>query len=202
MSTRTIPRAAVTTSIRLARLPVDLAIGLLPAGRQRARTVVDQADANLRALAAAILSDDVLREDAHTRYAAAEARGRAADLRGQAAETAERADERVEERHQEAVRRRRAADKRARTRRETAGERKQQRTRQAARAERQRVQASRQTEAAVEQAIEEEAPQARLQALDAVVDAQRERDTAMAEMDEARRLQSAAERVKEDRKQD
>jgi hypothetical protein len=203
MSTRTISRVALTSSLRLARLPLDLAIAFLPAGgRQAARSAVDQADANVRALAAAILSDDVLREDAQRRYAPTAARERAADLRGEAAKTAERADERVEERHRDAVRRHRTADKRARTRREAAGERKQQRARQAAKTERQRVQATRQTESAVERAIEEEAPRARLQALDSVAEAQRERDAALAEMDEAQRLQEAAERVKEERKKD
>jgi hypothetical protein len=77
MSTRTISRVALTSSLRLARLPLDLAIAFLPAGgRQAARSAVDQADANVRALAAAILSDDVLREDAQRRYATTEARER------------------------------------------------------------------------------------------------------------------------------
>ena len=49
MSTGTIPRTAVRSSIRLARLPFDVAIMLLPAGRQSAQLAVDQADATARA---------------------------------------------------------------------------------------------------------------------------------------------------------
>lgn len=194
-------RTAVVGSLRIARLPLDMAITFLPAGRQSARLAVDRADANVRAVAATLLSDEALREDAERRYAAIQARGRAADLREQAAETAERADERVEQRHREASRRRRTADKQARSRREAAGERQKQRTRKAAEAERELVQANRQTEAVVEQAIEEEAPRARLDALDDVAEAQREREAAVTEMAEAERLQEAAERVKEERKE-
>jgi hypothetical protein len=201
MNTRTIPRVAVSASLRLARMPVDLVVSLLPGGRQTARAAVDQADANIRALAAAVLGDERLREDAHQRYAGAAARRQAADLRGQARETAERADERVEERHREAVRRRRSADSRARSRSKAAGERQQQRTRQAAEVQRKRVQASRQAEAAVEQAIEKEAPRARLEALDEVAKVQREREAALTKADEAQRLQEAAQRVKEERKE-
>jgi hypothetical protein len=194
-------RTAVDGSLRIARLPLDMAITVLPTGRRSAKLAVDRADANVRALAATLLRDDRLRDDAEARYAAAAARQRSVDLQEEAGETAERADERVAERHHEAARRRRSAESGVRSRRKAAGEREQQRTQQAAKAKRRRVQASRQAQDAVEQVIEEKAPRARLEALDKAAEAQQKRGAALAEMDEAQRLREAAERVKEERKQ-
>jgi colicin import membrane protein len=193
MSPSSISRAAVAGSLRMARLPLDVAITFLPAGRQPARLAIDRADANVRALAATLLGDEELREDARRRYAAVEARARATRLRGRASS--------VEERHHEATRRRRAADSRARQRRQQAAERQVRRTKQAARVEGQRLQNSQEVEAVVEEAIEEEAPRARLEALEKAAEAQREQEQALAQADEAQRLREAAERVKEQRKQ-
>ena len=45
MNARAIPRAAVTSSIRLARLPFDVAARALPGGGSNARLAVDRAEA-------------------------------------------------------------------------------------------------------------------------------------------------------------
>src|SRR3989442_1775457 len=108
MDVRWIPRTAVDGYVRLARRPLDAALGLVD--RNGAGTIaVDRVDATVRAIAGAALRDDRLREDATRRREAANERERAlrlaaeAELRGQRG-----ADEAVEHR-QEAQRTRREA---------------------------------------------------------------------------------------------
>jgi hypothetical protein len=196
-----ISRTAVDGSLKVARLPLDMAITFLPAGRRSAKLALDRADASVRSLAASVLGDDALGEDADRRHAATEARERANELKGEAGEVAQRADDRVAERQHQAATRRRGADSRARSRQQQAAKRQVQRTKQAAQTGRVRREASREVEAQVEQAIEDAAPEARLEALNGVAQAQQERDQALAQMDEAQRLRKAAERVKEERKE-
>src|SRR5436305_8401500 len=107
MNVRSIPRAAIKTSIRMTRLPLDISFAVLSVEKRGAKLALDRADATARSLAGMLLSDDVLQEDGARRRAAAEERGRAVRLREQAAETAEEADQRVEQRHRQAQRRRR-----------------------------------------------------------------------------------------------
>ena len=70
MNGRSIPRAAVESSLRLVRLPLDAGIGRLPGNgtgaRPTARLALDRTDATLRAFVGTLLSDPVLREDAHS----------------------------------------------------------------------------------------------------------------------------------------
>jgi hypothetical protein len=200
MNVRALPRAAVTSSIRLARLPLDIAVTALPGDSGQARLALDRVDATARSLAGVLLADPVLREDAQRRRAAADERRRADALREEAARTGQKADERLEERHRQAQRRRRQADTRARARGQGAGERRQQRSRRAAQEERSRLERSREAEAKVEEQIEEQAPVARLDAIEDQTEALREHERALTEADEAKRLERAAERAKAERK--
>ncbi|HZU60222.1 MAG TPA: hypothetical protein VE983_04610, partial [Solirubrobacteraceae bacterium] len=164
---RIIPRITFKASLRLIRLPVDLAINLLPAGRQPAKLAVERADATARAVAGTLLGDAALRDEADRLYRAADARQQATELRDQAEEVADHADARVHQRQQQASRRRQAAENQAGARRRQARQRQGQKVRRAAEVQEERLQDSERTEAVVEQAIEEEAPRARLDALDA-----------------------------------
>lgn len=201
MNLRTIPRAAISGSITLTRLPLDLALTVLPADTRAAKLALDRAEATARVLAGTVLADPALREDGRRRLAAAQERLRAAGLRAQADETAQAANEQFEERDREAERKRRQADARAQARRQQAARRREERGRQAAEQERRRKQASRRAKAHVEQRIDEQAPAARLDALEDKALADHQFEEALAEAGEADRLQAAAERVKEERKE-
>ena len=205
MNTHTISRTAVNGYLRLARTPVDLAIGLLPgdpaAGEAR-KLAVDRADATARAVAAALLRDPQLRDDAQRRRKAAQERARALSLRAQARRTGEAADEHLDERHEQAEERRRRAAEQAKERRAAAARERRERTKRAQQTERKREQASRDVHAKVEDRIEEREPAERLEVVEAQAQAQREQETALAEQAEAQRLAEAAAALKEERSTD
>src|SRR5947209_15227208 len=126
MNLRTIPRTAFKSYLRLARVPIDTAIRVLPGNRDARRLSADRADATARSFAATLFGDTELREDARRRSTAVDERARALKLRGQARRRSEQADAAVEERHEQAEQRRRQADERAKARREQATKAKQQ----------------------------------------------------------------------------
>src|SRR5687768_11296672 len=136
MTTRTIPRAAVDVYLRVARLPVDTAVGLLPGDdqgiRPAAQLTVDRADATLRDLAGLVLADRELRADAARRRIAADERERALRLRAEARRTKQQADERLGERQESAQEGREAAERRAAQEPEAAEPRREERSRKAA----------------------------------------------------------------------
>lgn len=204
MNVRDISRTAVSSYLRLTRLPLDTAISLLPGKREGssapARLALDRADAAVRALAATLLRDPKLYEDAQRRRAAAQERERALKLRGEAARRNQQADATLDQRQEQAQRRRTQADARADARREAAAREQQQKTQRAAEAERARVRASRAAQERAEEKIEEQAPRQRLGALETEAQAQREQQEALAESAEAGRLGDAAARVKAQRK--
>jgi hypothetical protein len=203
---RAIPRAAIDSYLRLARLPLDTAIGLLPGNdtgaAPNATLALDRADATARALFGLLLGDPLLREDAQKRRAAANERERAIRLRVEAQRKTEQADSRLEQRHDEAARRRRSADQRANAQRAAAERKRDEQTRRAGESARKRRDASRRTAARGEQAVDERAPRARLETLVAKSNALREKEKALTGRDEARRLREAASRTKAERKAD
>lgn len=199
MTVRTITRTGIGISIKLVRLPYDLAVGLLPGQGTRAKLLLDRAEAGARSLAGTALLDRELREDARRRRAAAAERERAAALRQEAEQVSQQADGKVDERHRQAQKRRRQADRRAAARRERASEQRDRRRRSAAKEGDRRKQAVREAHDQIEEQIEEEAPAARLDALDEQAAAQAERDRALTEAEEAERLEHAAARAKEER---
>src|SRR4051794_9716036 len=99
MSIRAIPRYAVDGAVKLARLPLDFAVSLLPdnggSGRPAARIAVDRWDAILRQVAGHALRDEEMRADAIRRRDAADERARALRLRETAEQRRAAADERL-----------------------------------------------------------------------------------------------------------
>jgi len=204
MNARTIPRAAVESSLKLVRIPLDAAIGWLPGNgtgaRPTARLALDRTDATVRAFAGTILSDSVLREDAEQRRGALKQRERAQELRGEAQNMTEQADARLEDGLDQVARQRAHAERRAKTRLEEADRAREERSRRADETERQRLAASSNAAARADEVVSERAPKMRLETLDAKTDALRKKQQALTAKDEARRLRKAADRAKAARK--
>jgi hypothetical protein len=200
MSIRAIPRAAIGGSIKAVRLPLDIAVSLLPGNGAGpgpgAAITLDRIEAYVRDLAGIALGDEVLREDAARRRVAADERERAVRLRTAAAGRAGEAEERLAETHEDADELREEAAERARRRRAEADRLGRQRAQDAARVERRRKAANETARSKADEAIEEVATAARLQQLEreaAVLDEQADAVTAEAE---AQRLQDEATRRK------
>jgi len=206
MNVRVIPRSALTTYLRLVRMPVDTAIGLLPGNgngpKPAARLAVDRADATVRSVAGTVLRDPVLLEDGQRRHEAARERERAVSLRSREEQTAQSADARLEQREEQARKQRQQARDAATARRRQAETKAQKERRQAAETETRRRQASQKAAAKREEAIEKRAPREELQSLEAKSEALRAREAEVAARDEARRLADAATKVRAERKAD
>jgi colicin import membrane protein len=206
MNVRDIPTTAVDSYLKLVRLPLDSAISLLPGNgtgaKPAAKLALDRADATVRAMVAGLLGDATLREDAERRRAAADERERALKLHAEAERTAEKADARLEERQRQASRQRRQAKQRADGKRSDAAGQRERQVRRAAEVRNDRLENSRKTAARTERAVEDRAARDRLQALDAMVEALREREKEVAVRDAAAGLRDAAGRAKADRKSD
>jgi hypothetical protein len=196
MSLRIIPRSAVDGAVKLARLPLDIAVSLLPAngdGSQPAvRIALDRWEATLRRLAGSVLRDEELREDALRRRAATDERARALRLRDAAEQRRSEADEHLADRVEEAEEQRTEAQSRAERQREQAARQRAERTAAAARTETKRKAANRKARGQVAEAIEEEADEARLAQLEAEAKALEERERALTARSEAQRLQDEA----------
>lgn len=202
MFLRTIPRAAVTTSLRVLRWPLDASLSLVGRGDSAspAKVVLDRADATVRAMAGTALGDDVLRRDAERRLAAADERQRAQELRAQAQAHTQQADEQLHETKSAAARQRQQAAQRTTERKRRAEDQRRQRTRQASQVGKRRQSASRQAAARTEEALDERSKRARLQQLDQEAQALEQRDDALTARDEAQRLAQTASEVKAARK--
>lgn len=206
MNTRTIPRAAIDGSIKLARLPFDAALGVLP-GREKgqaaaAKVALDRADAQVRATAGTLLGDRALREDAARRRQAADERAKALRLRGKAQERMSEAEAHTERRRDTAERRRQEAETRAKRQKSQAEKRREQAKSRASETAKQREQAAETQAARAEERLESEAKIERLDALQEKSEALEERSDAIATQDEAQRLGEAAAAVKAERKDD
>lgn len=196
MSLRAIPRGAVDGAVKLARLPLDVAVSLLPGNgngaRPAASIAVDRWEATMRELAGYALLDDELREDAARRRMAADERARALRLREAAERRRAEADERLDDRVEQEEEQRSEAEQRAERQRREAEQRRDAKARAAAQAESKRKAASRRARARVDEAIEQQADEARLEQLRAEARALEEREAALTAEDEAQRLQDAA----------
>src|SRR4051812_35610953 len=117
MSLRDIPRSAVDAAVQLTRMPLDIAVSLLPGNgtgaRPAASIAVDRLDAALRDAAGMALFDTELRDDAARRRIAADERARELRLRMEAEQRSAQADERFSARVEHAEERRSAAEQRA-----------------------------------------------------------------------------------------
>jgi hypothetical protein len=204
MRLRAIPRTAIGGSLKVMRLPLDIAVSLLPgdgAGpRPRAGVALDRIEAHARDLAGAALGDEVLREDAARRHIAADERERALRLRAAAEARANEADARRADTREDADEQREQAAQRARRQHAEADRRQQQRTQGVARVERTRRAASETARSKADEAIEEVATEARLKQLERDADVLDERAGALTAEAEAQRLQDAATRKKVARK--
>jgi hypothetical protein len=204
MRLRAIPRTAIGGSLKVMRLPLDIAVSLLPgdgAGpRPRAGVALDRIEAHARDLAGAALGDEVLREDAARRHIAADERERALRLRAAAQARANEADARRADTREDADEQREQAAQRARRQHAEADRRQQQRTQGVARVERTRRAASETARSKADEAIEEVATEARLKQLERDADVLDERAGALTAEAEAQRLQDAATRKKVARK--
>jgi len=188
MDLLTIPRAAVGGGLKVARLPLDVALKLAGRGKD-AEVVVDRADAAARDLAGAALGDEQLRRDASRRRTAADTREEAHDMHAEA-----------EERSRAAERQREQAARRAADKRGAAERARKSSTRAAASAAERRKAATQRAAQATEDALDTKAKGDRLKQLDRATEALEQRDVALTASDEAARLREAAERAKATRK--
>jgi hypothetical protein len=189
---------AVDATLRVAKLPLDLALGAL--GQESAQVVLDRADATVRTVAGTALRDDELLADAGRRREAAEERGRALRLRAEAELREQRGEETAEQRREAAAARRRRATQKARTERKRAEERREGVTTEAARAEQRRRAANDRAAAEAEDTIEARNRKTKLEQLDTEAEALGEREAALTARDEADRLAGAAAAAKAERK--
>lgn len=175
--------SAARTYFKVARWPVDRALGLLGARPGApAETVVDRAEAVAKETAGAVAGDKGLKEEGRKQGRAAEKRGDAQRLRSRAQERKRTAQSREEMRKQKAEAERRDRIDGAEG---TAAER---RRRAEAKAEREQEQ------------VEKRGRGARLEALEEQQEALDEREAALTAEDEAKRLGKAAAREKRARK--
>src|SRR3954449_7742518 len=95
MSMPTIPKTIFNSSIKLARMPADLALGALGGSDSGAKNLVDRAEAGARSATGVLFRDQELREEGRAALLAAKERERAVELReraqGEEAEAAQRA---------------------------------------------------------------------------------------------------------------
>ena len=204
MSMRDIPRTAVGGAVRLTRLPLDIVVSMLPGNggdtKPAAAIAVDRFEAALRDAAGIALFDNELREDAMRRRLAADERERELRLREEAERRSAEADERFSARVEDAEDLRTAAEQRAEQERQAAEQRKRQRAANAARREQARKAANRKAHANVDDKIQAEADEARLEQLETEAKALEERERALTAQAEAQRLQEEATKKKAARK--
>lgn len=197
---------AVDRSLKLIRIPLDLAVGLLPGAQTgpgaAARLAVERLDASARGVLAAVLHDDRLTEDARRRAAAADERERAVRLRREGEARQQQAEERLDDRREQASERRERAGSRASSRRQQAERTREATTRRAKQAQGERTAANRHSEERTEEAIDATESARRLPGVEEQAEALGEREAALARADEARRLGDAATRVKQQRQED
>lgn len=197
---RTASRLGLETTIRAARLPLDLTARALGRSEQGFGLAIERADARVRALAGVLLADPDLQDDAARRHAATDERVRALRLRERADDVTESADERAAEKEAEARRRRAEAAADAEQRKKQAERERRARQANAAQTAQRRKAGSQRAKAAAQADARESADEARLDALEEKAEALEEREEALIAEDEAERLSRAAARAKSRRK--
>jgi hypothetical protein len=202
MSIRAIARTAIGGSITVARLPLDLAVSLMPGDgpRPSAGLALDRVEAHARDIAGVALGDEVLREDAARRRVAADERERALRLRAAAKRRATEAEEQLADTREDAEEQREQAAERARRQHAEADRLRDQRAQDAARVERTRRAANERARTKAEEAIDEQATAARLGQLEREAAALDEQADALTAEAEAQHLQDEATRRKAARK--
>ena len=200
MTLRTIPRAALGGSLKLIRLPLDLASRLAGRRGEALRVSADRTEASLLGVAGSLMADPDLKEDARLRGLAADERRHALELRAEAARHVAAGEEDLEEREEQADARRSQAKETTEQRRQTADRRRKAKAKQAGQTSRRRKQAADASAARAREEIEERAKRDRLAALDERAGALDQRGEALSAADESRRLATAAARVKAERK--
>jgi hypothetical protein len=204
MTIRAIPRKTVGGSIKVARLPLDIAVSMMPGngdGPSASATVaLDRVEAQVRDIAGIALRDDILREDATRRRIAADERERALRLRAAAERRAREADERLADAQQDAEETREQAAERARRQRSKAANERRQRKQQAAKAERKLKADNAKLTDEIDEAIDERATEARLEQLEHEAEALDRKEAALTAESEAQRLQDEATKKKAARK--
>jgi hypothetical protein len=204
MTIRAIPRKTVGGSIKVARLPLDIAVSMMPGngdGPAASATVaLDRVEAQVRDIAGIALRDDVLREDATKRRIAADERERALRLRAAAERRAREADERLADAHEDAEETREQAAERARRERSKAAGERRRRKQEAAKAERKLKADNAKLTDKIEEAIDERATEARLEQLEREAEALERKEAALTAEAEAQRLQDEATKKKAARK--
>lgn len=191
---------AVDGYLKVVKLPLESALGLLGENAPAAKISLDRADATVRSLAALVLNDDVLQEDANRRRLAADERERALKLRAEAQNRSEAADEKLAEREAQAERQRQEAARRAESQREQAEKERQAKAKRASDAERKRKAATEKAARLEQDAIDDRAKRARLEQLDEKSEALDKKEDALTASDEAKRLREAASATKAARK--
>ena len=200
MDIRTIPRTALNGYLRLLRVPVDAATGLLPREGEGARVLVDRADAVVRDVAGRLWRDDELREDARRRLLAADERERALRLRSEAEARTEQADAELRRREEEAGSRRRRAEEQAEEQRRRVEEQAQAEKRRASEQAARNKAAVRKAAAETEAELDKQARRTRLEQLDTEAEVLAEQEKALTAADETQRLRRATSQAKAARK--
>jgi hypothetical protein len=202
MTIRTIPRAALSSSIRILRFPLDRTLALAGSNRatESAKLVVDRAEAIVRGAAGSATGDPELKQDARSRKYAADERAHGLRLSADAERTSEEADQKRQARENEAEEQRRKAGKRAEEKRRSAQNRRDRVKSQAAKTATRKTTTAKQKAAETQEVVEDKSQRTRLSALEAKQDALDKKEAALTAADEAARLRDAATAVKAERK--
>jgi len=192
-----IPRLVLSTTLRIARLPVATALKL--AGRERSLTA-DAAEAAVKSAAAGVTGDDRLKAEATAQRVATDERRQADALRSAATRATATAEADHADKQAEVDRERKAADERAAERKRKAAEKRKRDKAAATKAERDRKAAAAKAEAAKKDILAGEERSKRLKQLDREAAALGDKEAALTAADEAQRLKDAAAAVKAQRK--
>jgi len=203
MEVRELGRVAIDRWISVARLPLDVAVRLLPGDpgrRSTARLALDGTEATLRRAVGALLNDDAMCAEAERRRVAVDKRRRAIEIHEAADDKRRVADSQLSEELQRAseLREQAARDAEDKIRKTEADrERRKARVREAAAAKEHATEAAR---AAQLDELQEVERRERLQTIDASVGVLDQEADALVAEQEAERLRIAASRTKAARK--
>jgi len=200
VSVSKVPRTIVDRSLKLARAPIDAALGVTGASESQAKHLVDRIEAGARSASGVLLADEELKEQGRAVLLATRQRERAASLHQEAELRREEADRNLEETAEESAEQRAEARRDAEAKRREAEKRRrerEQRAKRSAAAKKEKV-AKAAKEAERSNAKRDQAAQ--LRKLDAQEESIAQREQAAAAEREAERLADAAAAAKKDRK--
>jgi hypothetical protein len=202
---QTMGRTLINGWLKVVRIPVDVAVNVLPGGqrglRASATSVVERADASVREHLGGLLRDEELRADGRRRQIAAHERRRAAELRLAAEEQTAEVETRAAEQVAEAEEQRQRARQTAEAEEAAVARRRQEREATQAKAAATAEQAVDDARRAEEETASKAAKRQRLAVLDDQADALSSEADALVASDEADRLAKAAGAAKAARRQ-